>query len=153
VLAATSVRAMTDLRSHVSFDAPQFASEATEEGGPGEDLAKAVAAGLQRRGFKCTPPEDYEGFAWQLDVELDGKTWLISAGHFGDPDIGQWLVFAETVAAGGGGLFRKRPPRWTVEALAAALHSVVTEDLGTTPHWYTADEWQVGPVGAGSPTP
>lgn len=144
---------MMDPRSHVSFDAAQFSPKPTDKGGAGKDLAKAVAAGLQRQGFECTPPEDYEGFAWQVDVDLDEKTWVVMAGLFGDPDIGQWLVFAETVGAGGGGLFRKRPPRWTVEELAAALHTVVTEDFGARPHWYTTDEWQAGPVGEGSTSP
>lgn len=129
------------------------ATEPTEEGGPGEDLAKALAAGLQRRGSECRPPEDYEGFMWQVYVDLGEKTWLVNAGHSGDPDVGQWLVFSETAGAGGGGLFRKRPPRWTVTEVSAALHSVITEDLGAVPRWYTATEWQAGPVGEGTTAP
>jgi hypothetical protein len=144
---------MMDLRSHVSFDAPQFATAPTEDGGLGEDLARALAGGLQRRGFECTSPEDYEGFMWQVDVKLGEKAWLVNAGHFGDSDIGHWLVFTEAVGAGGGGVFRKRPPRWTVTELAAALHAVVAEDLGAVPHWYTAAEWQEGPVGEGAEAP
>jgi hypothetical protein len=144
---------MPDLRSHASFDAPQFDAEPTEDGGLGEDLAKALAAGLQRRGFECVPPGDYEGFMWQVDVDLGEKTWLVNAGHFGDPDIGQWLVFTETLRAGGGRLFRKRPPRWTVAEMSVALHSVITEDLGAVPRWYTATEWRAGPVGEGTEAP
>ncbi len=74
-------------------------------------------------------------------------------GHFDDPDLGAWLVFAETVGAGGGGIFRKRPPRFRVEEMTGDLHAVLAEDLGTAPRWFTRTEWEAGPKvdGTGQP--
>lgn len=145
---------MDQLRSHVVFAGQQFGVDAGADGSaPGGDLAVALTGGLTRRGFACEEPFEYEGFAWQIDVAQDGRTWLVTAGRYEDPDLGDWLVFVETTGAGGNGLFRKRPPRWTLSDLTPALHAVLTEDLAVQPRWYTAADWDAGPQHEGSTAP
>ncbi len=144
---------MTQLHSHVAFDAHGFSAERGEyDTSPGEPLAQAIAAGLTRRGYTCSDPDDTD-VMWLVQVERGERSWDLGVGLFDDPEIGQWLAFVETVGAGGGGLFRKRPPRWTVGDLTPALHAVVVEDLGASPRWYTDDEWMAGPQGPGVPAP
>ena len=144
---------MTQLHSHVAFDAHGFSVERGEyDAPPGEPLAQAIADGLTRRGYTCSDPDDSE-YMWLVQVERGEQSWDLGVGLFDDSEVGQWLAFVETVGAGGGGLFRKRPPRWTVGDLTPALHAVVVEDLRATPRWYTEDEWMAGPQVAGVPAP
>ncbi len=66
---------VSEPRSHASFDAPQFATDSSDDELPlGGDLATALVEGLGRRGYACEVPDPYGDFAWQVDVARDGKT-------------------------------------------------------------------------------
>lgn len=143
------------LRNHVGFDAPEFidnqmvGDDNTGEGDwpPGAKLATRLVDGLTNRGFDAADQAStgYSRFFLVANRTLQAA---VEVGYAGDGQGRQWLVFVEPERRG---FFRRTHP--DVSPLLESLHEVLVDDLGVSPTWFSAEEWDNPGFGDGAPSP
>jgi hypothetical protein len=118
-------------------------AEDSEEPPFGKELAEFLAAKLREQGLTVSVPENYEDYAWMLDVEGAQPTPWILVSAFGDGP-GEGLVL---INSGIWWLHRllRRSDKDLRERIAKTIHAILSSDPRFSDiRWHVDEPWDEG---------
>jgi hypothetical protein len=117
------------------------------------DVARLVAQGLRRRDVQVDEPMDREGWAYDLDGELEGVPFeiIVSSTDEVRPLVLRIEVRHKLLAW----VSRRRPELSPIlDRLCESVHAVLrTDPLFREVRWYTEEAWDHDPDRAWTPEP
>jgi hypothetical protein len=93
----------------------------------GEELAEYLADRFSQRGITVEKIDNYEDFAWSLDITVDNKKLFLLLGYVGDGNY-EWLLQIDEYKTSFWDLFRKNVALQQRRNLAPKVHEILASD-------------------------